>query len=213
MNFIESKFIKNKNSCDKLIEWLENNRDLSFDGCCGSSLKSGVNKEVKDTTDICVSFFDLKSKKIEEEFFKNIFEELYFFHEEYSKKYYSLKLSDRYHLLPNFNIQKYTNGQHFKQYHYENSSLFSRHRILTWMIYLNDVKKSGKTHFPFQNLKIKPKKGLMLIWPAEFTHLHCGELVCDNEIKYIMTGWFGIPKYVFHGKHENNESLKIKYYR
>ena len=36
---------------------------------------------------------------------------------------------------------------------------------------------------------IKPEKGRTLIWPAEWTHAHCGEIVESNK-KYIITGWF-----------------------
>ena len=32
------------------------------------------------------------------------------------------------------------------------------------------------------------EKGKLLIWPAEWTHAHCGELVNSGH-KYIMTGW------------------------
>ena len=52
---------------------------------------------------------------------------------------------------------------------------------------LNDV--------PFNNLikeiKIQPKKGLTLIWPSEWTHLHKGSIT--NETKYIITGWLHFP--------------------
>ena len=34
-----------------------------------------------------------------------------------------------------------------------------------------------------------PRKGLTLIWPADWTHLHRG-VVSPSEEKYIITGWF-----------------------
>ena len=57
------------------------------------------------------------------------------------------------------------------------------------MTYLNDVKVGGETEFKYQNLKIKPKKGLSLIWPTDFTHVHKG-IVAPKEDKWIVTGWF-----------------------
>ena len=59
------------------------------------------------------------------------------------------------------------------------------------MTYLNDVKNGGETEFYWQKIKIKPKKGLTLIWPTEFTHLHRG-IPTPIEEKYIVTGWFNL---------------------
>ena len=33
------------------------------------------------------------------------------------------------------------------------------------------------------------RKGLTLIWPADWTHVHRG-IVSASEEKYIITGWF-----------------------
>ena len=56
------------------------------------------------------------------------------------------------------------------------------------MTYLNNVKNGG-TYFKYQNLKTKAKKGLTLIWPTDFTHVHQG--IISKETKYIVTGWYG----------------------
>ena len=42
-------------------------------------------------------------------------------------------------------------------------------------------------------LKIKPQKGKTLIWPAEWTHAHSGE-VLNSGVKYIITGWMHFPR-------------------
>ena len=57
------------------------------------------------------------------------------------------------------------------------------------MTYLNDVKKNGETEFFYQKLKIKPKKGLTLIWPATWEYTHRGN-ICKEQEKYIVTGWY-----------------------
>ena len=62
-------------------------------------------------------------------------------------------------------------------------------RLLVYMTYLNTVKKGGHTEFLYQKLKIKPEKGLTLIWPADFTHTHRGNVVEEGD-KYIATGWY-----------------------
>ena len=42
------------------------------------------------------------------------------------------------------------------------------------------------------DLKIKPEIGKTLIWPAEWTHAHRGE-VLNSGVKYIITGWMHFP--------------------
>ena len=57
------------------------------------------------------------------------------------------------------------------------------------MTYLNDINDGGETEFLYQNIKIKPRKGLTLIWPADWTFTHRGNFAPSEE-KYIVTGWF-----------------------
>ena len=51
----------------------------------------------------------------------------------------------------------------------------------------------GGTHFKYQKLTTPAKKGLTLIWPTDFTHVHSGQITKEHE-KYIITGWFGFLK-------------------
>ena len=80
-------------------------------------------------------------------------------------------------------------GEGFLKFHFENQypKLHTRH--LVFMTYLNNVDKGGETEFLYQNVKFKPKKGLTLIWPTDWTHTHRG---CPcKKTKYIITGWYG----------------------
>ena len=66
------------------------------------------------------------------------------------------------------------------------------HRILAWTLYLNDIPEGeGETEFLWQATKVKPKAGLLCIFPASFTHTHRGNPVYSTN-KYIATGWFTI---------------------
>jgi prolyl 4-hydroxylase len=62
------------------------------------------------------------------------------------------------------------------------------HRVLAWMTYLNDVEEGGSTYFQHYDIDIQPKKGLTLLWPAEWTHAHRGNVLKMGQ-KYIITGW------------------------
>ena len=87
-----------------------------------------------------------------------------------------------------FQIQKYELGGHNKGWHTERDSLNLSQRVFAWMTYLNDVNETGETEFLHFGLKFKPKKGQTLIWPANWTHAHRGNIVEKKE-KYILTGW------------------------
>jgi hypothetical protein len=62
------------------------------------------------------------------------------------------------------------------------------HRVLLFMFYLNDVEEGGETEFYYQNKKIAPKKGSMVVAPGYFTHTHRGNKPVSND-KYILTSW------------------------
>ena len=91
------------------------------------------------------------------------------------------------------NMQKYIAGQ--GGYPYWHSEVYPQlphndalHRILLFMYYLNDVEEGGETEFYYQNKKVKPRKGTMVIAPAYFTHTHRGNIPVSND-KYIITSW------------------------
>ena len=96
--------------------------------------------------------------------------------------------------IPAFNIQKYSRGDHFASLHSERTTLNTLHRLFAWMTYLNDVDSNdgGQTNFNHYDIKIKPEIGKTLIWPAEWTHAHTGEILKSGK-KYIVTGWMHFP--------------------
>lgn len=56
------------------------------------------------------------------------------------------------------------------------------------MTYLNDVVDGG-THFKYFNHTEKATKGKTIIWPADWTHTHRGQ-ISNTQEKIIATGWF-----------------------
>ena len=91
-----------------------------------------------------------------------------------------------------FNIGRYEPGGHFGVTHSERTSQSTLHRFFAFMTYLNDVEEGGETLFNHFNIKIKPKRGKTLIWPAEWTHAHSGKIVKSGK-KYIITGHMHYP--------------------
>lgn len=62
------------------------------------------------------------------------------------------------------------------------------HRHLLWTIYLNDEFDAGETEFLFQQRKIVPRAGSLLIAPTAFTHTHRGNQPQRGD-KFIATSW------------------------
>ncbi|MCH1921405.1 2OG-Fe(II) oxygenase [Shewanella sp. A3A] len=91
------------------------------------------------------------------------------------------------------NIQKYPQQQggyphwHSEQYP-QLGQTDALHRIALFMVYLNDVEQGGETEFFYQQRKLQPSKGSVVIAPAGFTHTHRGNIPISND-KYIATSW------------------------
>jgi len=89
-------------------------------------------------------------------------------------------------------LQKTEPGGGYHRWHCENGAFLYRDRVLTWMLYLNDVpyECGGGTDFFHQKLSLQPKRGTMVMWPACYTHMHRGAFLSGDAVKYIATGWF-----------------------
>ena len=61
-------------------------------------------------------------------------------------------------------------------------------RVLVYSIYLNDIEDGGETEFLYQHVRVKPKKGRTVIWPAYFPFVHRGNPPLKED-KYIITSW------------------------
>lgn len=187
-NFIGSWIIKPLSICDELITYFELNRNKQKKGVIGA----GENLDVKNSIDITISPKELKlpGNEVFDKYFSNLFS----CYQDYATQWpFLTKFIDDLQ-IGEFNLQRYQSGQHFQSIHSERCSLGTLHRIFAWMTYLNDVdiKDGGSTFFSHFDLEVQPKKGLTLIWPAEWTHAHKGN-VLKADSKYIITGWMHFP--------------------
>ncbi|TYT26484.1 2OG-Fe(II) oxygenase [Luteimonas viscosa] len=91
------------------------------------------------------------------------------------------------------NLQWYRAGE--GGYPYWHCELYPRapdgetlHRHLLWTIYLNDGFAAGETEFLFQQRRVAPRSGDLLIAPTAFTHTHRGNRPEGGD-KFIATSW------------------------
>lgn len=183
-NFIGKSYI-DKNLCDDLIDYFESS-DKKFKGTflIGKGYDEDYDPKKKDTTEI-------HFKPQDTILFDTYMNELNKCLEKYKKEYiYCDEGQEIWGLEPWPKIQRYKPKQGYHIWHNENAgskSTYKRH--LVFMTYLNTVTSGGETGFWDQKVKIKPKKGLTLIWPATWTHTHKGYPPVKQN-KYIVTGWW-----------------------
>lgn len=180
----EYKNSLNNESCDYIINWFETNKNLHIKGKIGDNKK--INLDKKNSTDIHMNFLDNSTKKINELIYNCIVANL----PKYKQEFWCLENKiQKWHLTDDWNIQRYFPTEGYFTAHCESSTLKSSHKMLVWMIYLNDILDGGGTSFPFYNKTINAEQGKLIFWPAGWTHLHHG-VVSPTETKYIATGWF-----------------------
>ena len=186
VNFIGAWNIENNNLCDEIITLFEESRNLQKHGVT----VKGKDPTAKKTTDITIAPNDLQNIKFK--CINNYIEELHKCFVDYQNQWPFVKSHIKNVDIGGFNIQKYSPGDHFAKIHSERTNLRNLHRVFAWMTYLNDVEDGGMTNFTHYDLKIKPEIGKTLIWPAEWTHAHSGEILNSGK-KYIITGWMNFP--------------------
>jgi hypothetical protein len=181
-NFISGWYMKDKSICDGIIEIFNNSKKEK------GKLYLKEDFTIKKSTDVYVSPSDNRSE------ITSYLNHLSNCIDEYKKIYiYSDQSQPRWGMTENFNIQKYLPNEGFYKFHCEkkggdNSIISKRH--LVFMTYLNDLKfKGGETEWFYQKIKLRPEKGLTVIWPAEWLFTHRG-ITSTKETKIIATGWY-----------------------
>jgi hypothetical protein len=182
--FIFWDYIQRIELCDDIIKFFKNskNKQRGTVGRLGGA--STIDPSQKDSTDV---WFPWNNTQIGSEYNR----ELHLIFDKYIEIFPMCNNYAPWGMVENSNIQYYKPGQGFKVWHTERTGIHepvsSRH--LVFMTYLNDVTDGGETEFYHQKLKIKPKKGLTVIWPADWTYTHRG-IVSPTQEKYIVTGWY-----------------------
>ena len=174
--FIGSYFIDER-ICDNMISFFWANKHIHN--------KTKMPSEVKK----CIEMGINPNKNVFEpynSYLKSLNECLKIYQNDYSLNYGLLKMNE------NFNIQHYKSGEGFYSWHYERNRKRFAERCLVFMTYLYDVDDGG-TEFLHQNIEIKARKGLTLIWPTDFTHTHRG-VISKTKEKTIITGWFHLDE-------------------
>tara|TARA_Y100000361_G_C11070390_1_gene295384 strand:+ start:124 stop:759 length:636 start_codon:yes stop_codon:yes gene_type:complete len=154
-------------------------------GITGSS-ENELMDEVKKSTDIHITStpgFEEEDKVCR----KHLFDQIKHYQSLIEAKipiYFPLNQGVKY---MGFNMQRTNPGEYY-HWHCDEDVLNNKWaRSITYIFYLNDIHNDGYTEF-YNGLKIQPKQGHCLIFPATWSFVHRGYPPKD-ETKYIITGW------------------------
>jgi prolyl 4-hydroxylase len=184
-HFIGSWYMEPSEICEDIINYFELNTSKQQRGRVGGGLDHNIKKSVDITIIPNEIAFD------ENLIFKKYLTFLFECYKDYIHQWPFLSTFANKVDIGSFNIQRYQIGEHFNQIHSERTSVSTLQRVFAWMTYLNDVEYGGGTYFSHYDLEIQPEKGLTLIWPAEWTHAHRGNILKAGS-KYIITGWIDL---------------------
>jgi len=185
-NFIESYDTGEYDFCDRVIERLETLISSKEDDSVSAHYMNGeeTNGSVQDRKDFSFDFTGIGDPLVAE-----MHAVLRKYIPIYAQTYSGFGMQGC--MSEAMKVQKTPPKGGFHTWHCEHSANNgSNFRNLTWTLYLNDIPEGeGETEFLEYGLKLKPKKGLLTLFPAAWTHTHRGNPVYNCN-KYIATGWY-----------------------
>jgi len=174
----EYENILDKEFCNHIIENFLQEKNTHEGQTSG-----GINKQIKNTTD-----FHLKNNT--SEIWKDIDNKLYNALHICLQNYRNNEAFRVFEKIDDtgFQVQRYIKNEGFYVYHNDFRVDKEKYRILTFLFYLNDVEEGGETEFFYGNVKIKPKVGKCVLFPASWTFPHRALIPLSSD-KFIVTGW------------------------
>jgi len=164
--------------CNNIISRFETNVEDQYEGRIGQN--ADKDKSIKRSTDIVVSGKP-HWQDADHILFKSLGVAIREFRKQY--KYFKGPFKDM-----GYGIQRTSPGESY-HWHIDGGSHEFSHRQLVAIWYLNDVEgPGGETEFLFQNVKIKPEQGKLILFPPFWTHEHRGVML-ESGLKYIATTW------------------------
>jgi hypothetical protein len=164
--------------CREMIRRFEDKTDQQYQGLIGQTLYE--DRSVKKSTDLALTGKP-DWKDIDKLLFRSITTVLREFRERFP--YFEGSFKDM-----GYAIQRTLPGE-FYHWHIDGGSHSFAERQLVVIWYLNDVDgPGGETEFRFQEVKIKPREGNMVLFPPFWTHEHRG-VTLEQGVKYLATTW------------------------
>jgi hypothetical protein len=164
--------------CEEMIRRFEEHSDEQYAGRLGQ--QAGKDRSIKRSTDLVVSGKPHWSD-IDRELFRSLGNAIREFRETYP--FFKGPFKDS-----GYAIQRTNPGEYY-HWHIDGGSHEFSQRQLVAVWYLNDVDgPGGETEFSYQDVRIRPEAGKLLLFPPFWTHEHRG-VTLEQGVKYIATTW------------------------
>ena len=164
--------------CNEMIRRFEQHEDEQYEGRLGQ--QAGKDRSIKKSTDLVVSGKP-HWQDIDRELFRSLGLAIAEFREAFP--FFKGPFKDS-----GYAIQRTSPGEHY-HWHIDGGSHEFSQRQLVAVWYLNDVPgPGGETEFSYQDVRIRPEAGKLLLFPPFWTHEHRG-VTLQQGVKYIATTW------------------------
>ena len=169
--------ISNKD-CQYIIKRFQESEAEHYQGRVGQTFEE--NTDIKKSTDIVISGKD-NWKDIDTLLFTSLAKALSGVKKQFD--FFTGPFKDI-----GYAVQRTKPGEFF-HWHIDSGSHQFSDRQLVAIWYLNDVEvPGGETEFLYQDVKIKPETGKLILFPPFWTHEHRG-VTLQKGVKYIATTW------------------------
>ena len=170
--------------CDDLIDFFHEKKQMQDP--TGESFVQHINEDYRKDFSLNCQLFGTFKRKFQTYLDSEIHDAFQDYRSEMGRCW--PKVYDNVH----YKLQYASPGGGFLSWH-SDGGVEDLDRFLTWIIYLNDVDKGGRTEFRYQGEELKkgivPEKGKLVLFPAARTHIHRAAPDLEQD-KYILTGWF-----------------------
>jgi hypothetical protein len=164
--------------CDEVITRFEANPQQQYAGRIGQLREQ--DDSVKKTTDLVVSN-KADWKDVDQMFFRSLGAAMRELRDAFP--YFRGPFKDI-----GYQVQRYRAGEYY-HWHIDGGSHELSQRQLVAIWYLNDVvAPGGETEFLFQQIRVRPERGKLVLFPPFWTHEHRA-VELEHGLKYIATTW------------------------
>ena len=164
--------------CQEMIRRFEADTENQYPGRIGQTFTK--DQSMKRSTDLVTSGKE-NWKDLDTELFRSLGQAIIEFREMYP--FFKGAFKDN-----GYAIQRTNSGEYY-HWHIDGGSHEFADRQLVAVWYLNDVEgPGGETEFSYQQVKVKPQAGKLVLFPPFWTHEHRG-VTLEKGVKYIATTW------------------------
>jgi hypothetical protein len=161
-------------NCAGIVDYL--NRNATW---CEAKIGSGEGEADASHRDNSVTFinpYHLACPSILRDFAARVWHYL----DDYAQRY-DVRFSD----MESINVNRYDPGQRYRPHADDGPG---HNRIISALVYLNDVPEGGETEFIHHGVSVSPRQGRLIIFPSNYAYAHAAHPPASG-IKYSAAFW------------------------